>query len=246
LERNRCAGATLRRKLAALSSLFNYLCEQNAVFINPVDGVSRPKANNYRGKSPVISDAQAAALLTAPPAETRKGKRDRAILSTLAYHALRREELCRLSVRDLQQLKGVLHFRVHGKGEKERYIPVHPGTQRLISEYLEAAGHGSDVAGPLFRPVKNNVTGTLPKPLHPNSVYEKIVRRYAREVGITVDVHGFCVHSLRATAATNALENGVDIAKVQEWMGQVHISTTKIYDHRNHKPEESPTFRVRY
>jgi integrase/recombinase XerD len=54
------------------------------------------------------------------------------------------------------------------------------------------------------------------------------------------------VHSLRATAATNALDNGADIAKVQEWMDHAHISTTRIYDHRQHKPEESPTFRVRY
>jgi site-specific recombinase XerD len=132
------------------------------------------------------------------------------------------------------------------KGEKERDVPVATVTQRLITEYLEAAGHKEDVEGPLFRPVKNNVTGTLVKPLHPNSVYEKIVRRYTREVGITADVHGFCVHSLRATAATNALDNGADIAKVQEWMGHAHISTTRIYDHRQHKPEESPTFRVRY
>jgi integrase/recombinase XerD len=246
LEHNQCAGSTLRRKLAALSSLFNYLCEQNAVFINPVDGVTRPKANNYRGKSPVISDAQATALLAAPPADTLKGKRDRALLSTLAYHALRREEVCRLRVKDLQQIKGVLHFRVRGKGEKERDVPVATVTQRLLTEYLEAAGHKEDREGPLFRPVKNNMTGTLAKPLHPNSVYEKVVRRYAREVGITADVHGFCVHSLRATAATNALDNGADIAKVQEWMGHAHISTTRIYDHRQHKPEESPTFRVRY
>ena len=61
LERNQCAEATLWRKLAALSLLFNYLCEQYAVFINPFDGIDRPKANNYRGKPPVISDAKAAA-----------------------------------------------------------------------------------------------------------------------------------------------------------------------------------------
>ena len=63
-------------------------------------------------------------LLEAPPADTLKGKRDRAILATLLYHGLRREELCKLRVRDLQQREGVLHFRVHGKGDKVRYIPV--------------------------------------------------------------------------------------------------------------------------
>ena len=77
-------------------------------------------------------------LLDAPAGNTRKGKRDRAILATLLYHGLRREELCRLRVRDLQQREGVLHFRVHGKGDKVRYIPVGLKAQRLITEYLEA------------------------------------------------------------------------------------------------------------
>jgi len=37
------------------------------------------------------------------------------------------------------------------------------------------------------------------------------------------DVHGFCVHALRATAATNALAHNADIAKVQEWLGHANI-----------------------
>jgi site-specific recombinase XerD len=65
-------------------------------------------------------------------------------------------------------------------------------------------------------------------------------------VGITLDVHGFCVHSLRATAATNVLAHGADIAKVQEWLGHANVSTTRIYDKRNSRPEESPTFKVEY
>jgi integrase/recombinase XerD len=84
------------------------------------------------------------------------------------------------------------------------------------------------------------------KALHPSSVYQDIVQRYAREVGISADMHGFCVHSLRATAATNALANGADIAKVQEWLGHANVSTTRLYDKRSTRPEDSPTFKVRY
>jgi integrase/recombinase XerD len=94
--------------------------------------------------------------------------------------------------------------------------------------------------------VKNNVTGELHKPLHPSSVYQDIVQHYAKQVGITVDVQGFCVHSLRATAATNALAYGADIAKVQEWLGHANISTARIYDKRRSRPEESLTLKVEY
>lgn len=246
LEKRKLAHSTIRRKLAALSSLFDYLCEQNAVLHNPVDGVKRPKANNNEGVTPALGNAQARALLDAPPADTLKGKRDRAILATLLYHGLRREELCKLRVRDVQQRDGVLQLRIEGKGDKIRFVPMAAKAARLIKEYLELAGHGHDFGGPLFRPVKNNSTGTLNKPLNPASVYQEIVRRYGREVGITDDVHGFCVHSLRATAATNALEHNADIAKVQEWLGHANVSTTRLYDKRKNRPEDSPTFRVEY
>jgi len=124
----------------------------------------------------------------------------------------------------------VLQFRIEGKGEKVHYVPVGMKALRLITEYLEAAGHKEDLEGPLFRPVQNRVTGELNKPLYPVSVYQDIVKRYGQEVGITADVRGFCVHSLRATAATNALAHGADIAKVQEWLGHADISTTRMYD----------------
>ena len=51
---------------------------------------------------------------------------------------------------------------------------------------------------------------------------------------------------LRATAATNALDHQADIAKVQEWLGHANIATTRIYDHRRTRPEDSPTFKVAY
>jgi site-specific recombinase XerC len=47
-------------------------------------------------------------------------------------------------------------------------------------------------------------------------------------------------------AATNALEHEADIAKVQEWLGHANISTTRIYDRRKSRPEDSPTFKVAY
>ncbi|EPN16344.1 phage integrase family site specific recombinase, partial [Pseudomonas syringae pv. actinidiae ICMP 18804] len=54
------------------------------------------------------------------------------------------------------------------------------------------------------------------------------------------------VHGLRATAATNALEHEADIAKVQVWLGHANISTTRIYDRRQNRAEDSPTFKVKY
>ncbi|NET37254.1 MAG: tyrosine-type recombinase/integrase [Cyanothece sp. SIO1E1] len=153
-----CSDSTVRRKLAALSAFFKYLCDHHSINENPVSGVKRPKSSASEGSTPAASDDQIRALLAAPSEETLKGKRDRAILSTLAYHGLRREELCALRVRDYSLRAGVMQFMVHGKGNKIRYLPVHPGTQELIHIYLEASGHGGDLDGALFRPIQNNST----------------------------------------------------------------------------------------
>src|ERR1700722_9966447 len=66
MEARSLSAASIRRKLSALSSLFDYLCERNAVPGNPVDGVKRPLANNNEGSTPALGDSQARRLLDAP------------------------------------------------------------------------------------------------------------------------------------------------------------------------------------
>ncbi len=232
--------ATVRHRLAALSSLFEYLCERNAVTHNPVKGIKRPAVDSYEGKTPALGDHQARQLLDAPRDDCLKGKRDQALLATLLYHGLRREELCRLSVKDAQQQRrGVVHLRVQGKGGKVRFVPLHPAAGGLIAEYLDAAGHGGDSQGALFRSLQGRGAGSAAG-MSPDAVY-KIVRGYTAQLGFEVGAH-----ALRATAATNALDHQADIAKVQEWLGHANISTTRIYDRRRSRPEDSPTFKVAY
>jgi integrase len=67
------------------------------------------------------------------------------------------------------------------------------------------------------------------------------VREYSGSLGFKVGAH-----SLRATAATNALQTSADLAKAQAWLGHSHIGTTRLYDHRASRPEDSPTFKVAY
>ena len=64
------------------------------------------------------------------------------------------------------------------------------------------------------------------------------MQHYGARVGINADVHGFGVHALRATAATKALAHNADIAKVQAWLGQANMATTRLYDRRQSRPVE--------
>ena len=243
LEGRTLAGSTIRRKLAALSSLFEYLCERNAVSVNPVKGAKRPRVESHEGKTPALGDHQARALLQVPDPTTLKGKRDRAMLSVFLFHGLRREELCRLCVDDIQSRRGVAHLRIHGKGGKLRYVPLHPATAVLLDEYLRAAGHAGVASSAIFRPLHDGRSRVPGQAITPDGVY-KLIKAYAQAAKI--DVQGLSPHSLRATAATNALDHNADIAKVQEWLGHANIATTRIYDRRQTRPEDSPTFKVVY
>ena len=66
----------------------------------------------------------------------------------------------------------------------------------------------------------------------------------ALQVGI--ELENFSPHSLRATAATNALEHQADIAKVQEDLGHANVSTTRLYDRRKSRPEDASVLKISY
>jgi integrase len=74
--------------------------------------------------------------------------------------------------------------------------PLHPRTAELVADYLEIAGHAGETAGALFRPVKNNVGGTVERAVTADGIY-KMVKHYAKYVGVNIE--GFGAHSLRAT-----------------------------------------------
>lgn len=239
----RFSPATVRRKLSALSSLLNYLCDQNALESCVADGVMRPIENSNEGKTPALSDVQARRLLEEPPSDTVKGKRDRAILSVMLFHGLRRSELCALRIKDVSERRGVVMLTVRGKRGKIRYLPLNPHSASVVADYLQVAGHRNDSEGALFRPL-TGPREACRRGLSPGAIFRCIVLKYGRALGITAE--GFGPHSLRTTAATNALEHAAELADVRDWLGHSNVSTTTLYDRRKMQPEKSPTFRVKY
>jgi integrase len=123
-------------------------------------------------------------------------------------------------VRDLQSRQGVPHLRVLGKGSKVRYVLA----LERIHDYLQAAGHGEDVEGPLFRPLKNPAgRGQTDRPLTHGAVYHRVLRKHAQAAGI--DGKSFGPHALRAT---DALDRGAGFGNIQEWIGHANASTAAV------------------
>ncbi|MYE58112.1 MAG: tyrosine-type recombinase/integrase [Alphaproteobacteria bacterium] len=239
--------ATVRRKLSALSSLFDELLALGAVAANPVRGVERPADEEGRYAAPVLTGEQARRLLDAPPEGTIKGLRDRAILAVMLCQGLTREELCGLSVDDLAVIDGQLCLRIAGNRGRMRIAALHPETEQRIGDYLSRAGHGRDPSGPLFRPVANNRGGgRLDRALDPGSIYSNVVRHHADRSGLTREVEGLCAHSLRATAAATALHDGARPEAVRDWLGHANIAATLLYYRLPASDRIDPAFRISY
>jgi integrase/recombinase XerD len=124
------AAASVRRQLSALSSLMDYLCDQNAIAHNPVNGVDRPTEGANEGKTPAISDAQARRLLETPPPDTLKGKRDRAIIAILLYHGLRRSELSLCALKTCRSAAVCFRLWCAVNGERFDICPCIPWPRR--------------------------------------------------------------------------------------------------------------------
>lgn len=242
-EQQGAAASTIRRRLAALSSLFKHLVRHGVATRNPVVDVERPAINRDEGSTAAFSKAQARKLLDAPPADTLAGLRDRAILSVGLQVGFRRAEIAALNVGDLHQNRGFDALRVKRKGGRRDALAINPQSAQRIRAYLELAGHDAQHDAPLFRPLRGNK-----KPLDaagrmdPDAV-DRVVRKWAAKIGLD---HGYSAHSMRATFITTALENGAQLEDVQKAAGHRDPSTTKLYDRRHYNPEKAASFFATY
>ena len=126
------AASTIRRQLAALSSLCKHLVRHGHAAKNPVTEVERPALNRDEGSTLAFSKAQARKLLDAPAEDMIAGLRDRAILSVGLQVGLRRAEIAALKVGDLHQNRGYDSLRVSRKGGRHDALAINSQTAARI------------------------------------------------------------------------------------------------------------------
>ena len=155
-------------------------------------------------------------------------ERDKLIIRVLADCGLRLSELLGLSTGDLiGQSDRSRYLRVHGKGSKDRLVPVQPGSSPGCAATSTAPGRRSDLRSHLPDPPKNRTTG-LYEPLKRRAVAD-LCDQLAAKAGITVDHHP---HSFRHAFATFALQRGMNPLALQRVLGHSDLSMiTNVYAH---------------
>jgi integrase len=125
-------------------------------------------------------------------------------------------EIAALRVGDLHQSRGYDSLRVMRKRGRRDALAINPQTASRLRAYLDKAGHGADVGGPLFRSLRHNgKQDATRRHMDPDAI-DRVVRKYASEIGLD---RGYSAHSMRATFITTALENGAQLEDVQKARG---------------------------
>ncbi|MBN2168263.1 MAG: site-specific tyrosine recombinase XerD [Actinobacteria bacterium] len=166
-----------------------------------------------------LSLEQIEKLLSAPAGDEPVSMRDRAIMELLYATGMRISELVGLDVRDMQTEE--MFVRCKGKGDKWRIVPYGKETDRVLSDYIDAArpeimhGKGSPAVFLNLRGGRLTRQGCW-----------MIIKKHAKSAGLEDVV---TPHVLRHTFATHMLEGGANLLVVQELLGHVSVSTTQIY-----------------
>ena len=213
------AATTLQRKVACLRSFYRHLRREEILDRDPTADLRAPRRTPRLPK--VLTRDEVARLLAQPSGREPSGLRDRALLETMYACGLRASEAVSLELGELDLEAGML--RTHGKGAKERLVPVGSGARTALGEWL-ASGRQALVGDRDERRVFVNLRGGG---LTRQGLY-KIVRRHARAAGLD---DRMSPHTLRHTFATHLLAGGCDLRSLQEMLGHADIATTQVYTH---------------
>jgi len=215
------AGVSARSSVRHLSSLrgfCRFLVSERILETDPCALVNRPRVG--RRLPDALTFEEVLRLLDAPPASTRRGRRDRAMLHVMYAAGLRVSELVGLKMGDVDRRRGVVS--AYGKGNKRRLVPLGEVALTALAAYLQDRQHHPQAATSviLFLSPRG---GALTR-----QAFFKAVVRYARAAGIRKAVSP---HKLRHSFATHLLERGADLRSVQAMLGHADISTTEVYTH---------------
>ena len=236
----RFAPQTVKQRLAALRGLFDWLARHGVLKTNPAAPVRGPAYTIKRGKTPILTAAEAKRLIESIETDSLVGLRDRALIAVMVYSFARISAAVGMDVEDLVQTAGRSWLRLHEKGGKVHEMPVHHRLLEHLEAYLDVVGPQEPMA-PLFRAALGRTGKLGGERLSRHDAYA-MVRRRAIKAGVVEKIGN---HSFRGTGITTYLENDGTLELAQEMANHASPRTTKLYDRRGDKITQDAVERIR-
>jgi integrase/recombinase XerD len=223
------------RIISGLKSFFSYLIFEDYRTDNPMELIEAPRIG--RKLPDTLSIEEIDDLIQAIDLTKAEGERNRAMLETLYGCGLRVSELVELKISDLFFDEGFI--KVTGKGNKQRFVPIGPLTQKYIQFYQTNRVHLPIQKGHEDTLFLNRRGRKLTR-----AMLFTIIKDLAQEIQLNKTISP---HTLRHSFATHLLENGADLRSIQLLLGHESITTTEIYVHldRKHLTQVLTTFHPR-
>jgi integrase/recombinase XerD len=208
------------RIISGLRSFFDYLVFEEYRTSNPTDLIEVPKIG--RKLPDTLSYEEISNIIEGIDLSAPQGERNRTILETIYSCGLRVSEVITLRISDLFFEEGFI--RVLGKGNKERYIPIHDEAKKYITIYIdEIRSH--------IQP-KKGFEDILFLNRRGKSLSRQMVFLVLKEATVKANIKkNISPHTLRHSFATHLLENGADLRAIQQMLGHESITTTEVYLH---------------
>lgn len=220
--------ATVKLRLAALRSLFDFLVTGHVLKTNPAASVKGPKHVIRKGKTPVLTPEEARQLLDSIDISTGKGLRDRALIGLMLYSFARISAALKLNRSDYRQRGRRMWFRLQEKGGQYLEIPAHHNAEAYLDEYFDCLPTEDATNEPIFRTIGRDRRFTKNR-MHRTDALRMIKKR-AKDAGLSEDI---CCHTCRGTGITAYLKNGGTLEHAMQIAGHASASTTKLYDRRS-------------
>jgi integrase len=182
-----------------------------------------------KGKTPVLTQEEARALLDSIDTDSLMGLRDRAVIATMIYTFGRVGAVTAMRVEDYYSQGRRGWVRLHEKGGKRHELPCNHHLEQILDAYVQAAAIGDDGKGVLFRTLRSRGRILAGNPMAQADVY-RMVRRRALRAGIKTRIGN---HTFRATGITQYLRNGGRRELAQQMAAHESPRTTALYDRRD-------------
>ncbi|MCL4139649.1 UNVERIFIED_CONTAM: hypothetical protein GTU68_035364 [Idotea baltica] len=208
------------RIISGLRSFFDYLVFEDYRETNPTDLLETPKIG--RKLPDTLSEEEINQLILAIDLSHPQGERNRTILETMYSCGLRVSELINLKISDLFFEEGFI--KVTGKGNKERFVPIHYNAQKYITIYI-------DKIRTHLKPNKG-FEDTLFLNRRGKGLTRQMIFTILKDLSVKINMNkNISPHTLRHSFATHLLKNGADLRAIQQMLGHESITTTEVYVH---------------
>ncbi|WP_156660414.1 tyrosine recombinase XerC [Secundilactobacillus odoratitofui] len=217
------ARTTIARKISSLRSFYDFMIREGLQSKNPFAYVTLKKRPAPLPRFFYEKEMTALFQAAAANPDDLLAKRDSAILEVLYGTGIRVSECCQLQLVDIDFDRQLML--IHGKGNKERYVPFGHYAKDALTEYMQMtrqplmAKYHKDHQTVFINHYGDPITSTG---------IEYVLNQMIDRSTLTGDIHP---HMLRHTFATHLLNNGADLRTVQELLGHSSLSTTQIYTH---------------